>query len=309
MKIQAPAAPATPARAVGVVGVGLMGGAMAARLVATGWRVCVHDIHPGRMAEAEAAGAEPCASAQAVVQHLPPTAPLVVVVVDAAQVADVLFGATGAAQAMAPGQTVVLCPTIGPGDTEALGARLEALGLGCVDAPISGGPLRAREGRMSMMVAGPEPAVGALTPLLQDLSTQVFQVGSRIGDGARTKLVNNLLAGINLVGAAEAMVLAERLGLDPALTLAVVERSSGQSWIGSDRLARALAGDHTPRAHMTLLSKDTRLAMAAAGQVGVQGPLGAATAAAFAQACAAGYADHDDGALLQWLRQLPTMRP
>lgn len=290
----------------------MMGGAMAERLASVGWRVCVHDIHPGRMAEARAWGADTQPSAQAVVKALPPGAPLLVVVVDAEQVADVLFGPEGAAQAMAPGQVVVLCPTMGPADTEALVARLAARGLAGVDAPLSGGPVRARAGTMSMMVAGPEAVVNHLAPLFQDLSNQVFRVGERVGDGARTKLVNNLLAGIQLLGAAEAMALAERLGLDLPQTLAVVEQSSGQSWIGSDRMRRVLAGDHTPRAHMTLLAKDTRLAMeagAAAGASGPLGPLGAATAAAFAQACASGYADCDDGALLQWLRQLPTIPP
>lgn len=297
------------ARRVGVVGVGLMGGAMAERLASVGWRVCVHDIHPGRMAEARAWGADTQPSAQAVVKALPPGAPLLVVVVDAEQVADVLFGPEGAAQAMAPGQVVVLCPTIGPADTEALVARLAAQGLAGVDAPLSGGPVRARAGTMSMMVAGPEAVVNHLAPLFQDLSNQVFRVGERVGDGARTKLVNNLLAGIQLLGAAEAMALAERLGLDLPQTLAVVEQSSGQSWIGSDRMRRVLAGDHKPRAHMTLLAKDTRLAMEAGAAAGASGPLGAATAAAFAQACASGYADCDDGALLQWLRQLPTISP
>ncbi|HEY9095332.1 MAG TPA: NAD-binding protein, partial [Hydrogenophaga sp.] len=127
-------------------------------------------------------------------------------------------------------------------------------------------------------------------------------IGARPGDGARTKLVNNLLAGINLVGAAEALALAERLGLDLNTTLAVIEQSSGQSWIGSDRMRRALAGDFIPRAHVTLLEKDTGLAMQAARAVGFDGPLGQRAAQAFAQAHAAGLADLDDAALLTLLR-------
>ncbi|MEZ5707023.1 MAG: NAD-binding protein [Burkholderiaceae bacterium] len=114
--------------------------------------------------------------------------------------------------------------------------------------------------------------------------------------------MNNMLAGINLVGAAEALALAERLGLDLSTTLAVIEQSSGQSWIGSDRMRRALAGDFAPRAHVTLLEKDTGLAMQAARAVGFDGPLGPRAAQAFAQAHAAGLADLDDAALLTFLR-------
>jgi 3-hydroxyisobutyrate dehydrogenase-like beta-hydroxyacid dehydrogenase len=131
----------------------------------------------------------------------------------------------------------------------------------------------------------------------------VFRVGARIGDGARTKLVNNLLAGINLVGAAEALAMARQMGLDATRTLAVIEQSSGQSWIGSDRMQRALAGDYAPRAHLTLLEKDTALAVQAAAAVGFEGPLGAATRDVFARASAAGLADLDDAALLRWLEQ------
>ncbi|WP_427913566.1 NAD-binding protein [Ramlibacter sp. MMS24-I3-19] len=143
--------------------------------------------------------------------------------------------------------------------------------------------------------------MAAARPLLDALSSRVFHVGDRVGDGARTKLVNNLLAGINLVGAAEAIAMARALGLDAARTLDVIEQSSGQSWIGSDRMRRAIAGDFEPRAHMTLLRKDTALAVQAAAAAGFEGPLGAAARDVFARAIEAGLADLDDGALLRLL--------
>jgi 3-hydroxyisobutyrate dehydrogenase-like beta-hydroxyacid dehydrogenase len=144
--------------------------------------------------------------------------------------------------------------------------------------------------------------------VLVALSSQVFRLGDRIGDGARTKLVNNLLAGINLVGAAEVLALAQAMGLDPGRTLEVIERSSGQSWIGSDRMRRAIGGDLAPRAHMTLLAKDTRLANEAATAAGFQGPLGERAAAVFRMACDAGLAELDDGALLAFLQQHGVLR-
>ncbi|GAC1602383.1 MAG: hypothetical protein NVS3B2_05980 [Ramlibacter sp.] len=227
---------------------------------------------------------------------------MIVCVVDAVQVETVLFGSDGAAAVLGPGQDVLLCPTIAPHDTERFSVRLGERGVAAIDAPMSGGPARARSGTMSLMLAGDPVAIARQFELLEALSSQRFQISARPGDGARTKLVNNLLAGINLVGAAEAIALAERLGLSPEATLSVIEQSSGQSWIGSDRMRRALAGDFEPRAHMTLLEKDTRLAMEAAVAAGFAGMLGPLAQATFAQACAAGLAGQDDAALLQLLR-------
>ena len=113
------------------------------------------------------------------------------------------------------------------------------------------------------MLAAPANLLQRHEVLLVRLSSRRFVISERVGDGARTKLVNNLLAGINLVGAAEVLALADRLGLDLGTTLDVIEQSSGQSWIGSDRMRRAIACDFEPRAHVTLLEKDTRLAVEA----------------------------------------------
>jgi 3-hydroxyisobutyrate dehydrogenase-like beta-hydroxyacid dehydrogenase len=286
-----------------------MGGAMAARLCALGWTVVVCDIDPARQRQAEERGAGLAATPLMAALALRPEAALIVCVVDAAQTREVLFGDQGAAVGLHAGQAVMLCPTIAPQDAEALAAELQARGIGCIDAPMSGGPARALDGRMSLMLAGAKGLLARHEALLAALSDQRFRISERVGDGARTKLVNNLLAGINLVGAAEALALAERLGLDLSTTLDVIEQSSGQSWIGSDRMRRALAGDAAPRAHMSLLGKDTRLAVEAARAAGFTGPLGATAAATFAQAMAAGLNDQDDAALLAWCRVAPGQPP
>jgi len=222
-------------------------------------------------------------------------------VVDAQQMDEVLFGAQGAANGLRLGQAVLLCPTISPEDAESLGQRLSALGAEPIDAPMSGGPVRAEQGTMSLMVACPDSVFEAHHDVLHALANPVFRISERVGDGARTKLVNNLLAGINLAGAAEVLALAERMGLSQATTLNVMERSSGQSWIASDRMRRAIDGDYAPRAHMTLLEKDTRLAVEAAQRLGVKPALGTQASAIFAQASAAGFAKDDDAALLKHL--------
>ena len=295
-----------PLALVGLVGAGNMGGAMVERLREQGWSVPVCDVDPARQQQAARAGALLKASPRDVALALRPDALLIVCVVDATESSEVLFGEAGAAHAMTPGQAVMLCPTLAPQSVEQFAAQLHALGIGCLDAPMSGGPVRARDGTMSLMLAGPAELQARFQPLLDTLASHVFRVGERIGDAARTKLVNNLLAGINLVGAAEALALAYRLGLDPSFTLDVIEQSSGQSWIGSDRMRRAVAGDLAPRAHVTLLEKDTRLAMQMARAVGFEGPLGARAAEVFEQAHLAGLEHLDDAVLYEWLqRQLP----
>ena len=268
---------------LGFVGIGNMGLAMALRLRDAGHAVQVRDIDAGRVAQAVAAGA----TAAATPAGLAGCELVIVAVVDAAQTREVLFGADGLAAALA--------------DTEACAARLAERGIGCIDAPMSGGPERARDGTMSLMVACDDALFARWQPVLCKLASRLLRIGERVGDGARTKLVNNLLAAINLAGAAEVMALAGRLGLDAARTLAVIEQSSGQSWIGSDRMQRALAGDAAPRAHMALLAKDSALALAAARAAGATLPVGEAAAAQFAAALAAGLARADDSALWPWL--------
>ena len=286
---------------VAFIGIGNMGLAMALRLRDAGQPVRLHDIDLRRHALAEAAGAELADSPAAVAAGC---ALLIVVVVDAAQTEAVLFGPAGAAAALPPGATVMLCPTIGPADVEQLAARLAEAGLGCLDAPMSGGPARARDGSMSLMVAAPPALWAAHQRLLRHVAARLFHVGERPGDGARTKLVNNLLAATNLAAAAEAIALAQQLGLDGAQTLAVIEQSSGHSWIGADRMTRALAGDFAPRAHTTLLAKDSALALAMAAEAGITPTLGTQAAAMFQAALAAGYGGEDDARLLSLVRQL-----
>jgi 3-hydroxyisobutyrate dehydrogenase len=285
---------------VSVVGVGNMGGAIAANLLARGLSVQVCDLVPQKVRALEEKGAVALANAA---QGAIKSVATVVCVVDDVQTEAVLFGPVGVANTAPAGHAVLLCPTLAPQAVEDFAHRLAARGIQAIDAPMSGGPARALDGSMSLMVACDDAVFAQHRWLLEALSGKLFRIGGRPGDGARTKLVNNLLAGINLVGAAEALALAARLGLDAAHTLDVIEQSSGQSWIGSDRLRRAIAGDYAPRAHVTLLGKDTRLAMDAARAAGFEGPLGAAARDTFARAVAAGLGDRDDAALYRLLSE------
>ena len=288
----------TSLKPVLIVGVGNMGGGMAANLLAKGWNVLVRDVDAKKVEKWVLKGA----LAQSIrAQEALDLIAVIVCVVDAVQTEDVLFGVDGLAHSLQAGQTVILCPTILPQDVESFAARLAERGIHTIDAPMSGGPVRATDGSMSLLVACPKAVFAQNAELLNALSSKVFNISEKPGDAARTKLVNNLLAGINLVGAAEALALAVKLGLDAAKTLDVIEQSSGQSWIGSDRMRRALKGDYAPRAHVTLLEKDTRLALECAAAAGFGGPLGAAASAVFAQAHAAGFAEQDDAAVFKLL--------
>ena len=289
---------------MGFVGVGNMGMGMLTR-----WRSCGHtalacDIDSQRTAQASALGAQVFDTPAALANALPMNALLVVCVVDASQCEAVLFKAqTGAAHQLKPGHTVLLTPTLSPSDVQTMAQKLQAMDLHMLDAPMSGGPVRAAQGTMSLMVSGPTRT--AWWPTLQALAEPVFDLGATVGDAAKTKLVNNLLAGMNLVASAQATHLAQAVGLDANRTWDVIERSSGGNWIGSDRMRRALAGDDSVKAHMRLLAKDTRLAMDMAQAAGLQPAMGELAAALFAQALDRGWVDRDDSAMLA-LHQLPT---
>jgi 3-hydroxyisobutyrate dehydrogenase len=284
---------------VGIIGVGNMGGAMAANLLAHGWPVHVCDIDVSKTQLLAQQGAVVHTNPAEIASHV---SLLIVCVVDCAQTQEVLFGLNGVAPQLQVGQAVMLCPTISPEDVEVCAHKLAALGIPTLDAPMSGGPARARDGSMSLMLACKDAVYEQYRALLAALSSQVFRISQQPGDGAKTKLVNNLLAAINLAGAAEVMALSERMGLDSTTTLNVISQSSGQSWIGSDRMRRAIADDFEPRAHTTLLAKDSKLAVSAASKLGFKTPLGQLTADTFARALAHGLAGEDDASLLKLMR-------
>lgn len=272
---------------------------MAANLLSRGWPVHICDIDDTKTSVLAQQGAGVYAHPAEMAAYV---SLLIVCVVDGTQTQEVLFGLNGAASHMHAGKAVMLCPTISPEEVELCAHTLTVSGLHTLDAPMSGGPARARQGTMSLMLACADAVFEQHHDLIATLSNQVFRISQQPGDGARTKLVNNLLAGINLAGAAEVLALSERMGLDMTTTLKVIEQSSGQSWIGSDRMRRAIDGDFEPRAHTTLLAKDTKLAVAAASQIGFKTPLGQMTADTFARALAHGLAGEDDASLIKLMR-------
>jgi 3-hydroxyisobutyrate dehydrogenase len=282
---------------LGIIGIGAMGFAMATNLHGRGRAPQVRDIDPQTVAAAAARGLAINDSPAALAAHCDLIA---VVVVDAKQIDEVLFGRDGivhAADAHRP--AVMICSTIAASDTEAFRDRLAEHGIALLDAPISGGQVRAANGTMSMMLACEQALFARFEPVLREMAGTLFYVGEKVGDAARTKLVNNLLAGINLVAGAEALALGARLGLDKRALFEVIKASSGASWIVTDRMARALEGDYVPRARSVILTKDVGLAVQMADAAGVHTPLGDEALRLFQATVAAGLGELDDAAVIK----------
>jgi len=291
------AQPANGQPPVGVIGAGAMGMGVVRSLLRNGLRVHVRDVRPQVQQYAKSLGAIVHASPGSLVAACPIS---IVLVVDAAQVGDVLFGDDGAASANAQAHLVLIGSTIAPEDVTRFAERAANAGFEVVDTPVSGGPARAADGTMTMMVAGSGAALDRCAPVFAAAAAKIFRVGARPGDAARFKVINNMLAAVNLAAGAEALALAVKAGLDPQLALDVVNASSGASWIVADRMPRAMAGDYAPRAAARILAKDVALAVALAKRHGVDSRFATAAREAFDATVAAGFGEHDDAAIYQW---------
>lgn len=286
----------TQKQSVGVIGVGQMGMGVAKRLIDRGFAVRVRDIRPEAEAEARAAGAEVCASPAALAAGC---GVVITLVVDEAQTEAVVFGPAGAAEALGADAVLVMSSTVAPAFAESLAARLEARGLRMLDAPVSGGPAKARAGTMSMMLGGADAALARAQPALEAISGARIRVSARAGDGSRAKIVNNMLAGVNLAAACEALALGIRLGLAPRTVCDVVGASSGASWMFADRMPRVLAGDYAPKAALDVLAKDLSILLETARAARFPVPVAAAAHQVYVAAQAAGLGREDDAALVK----------
>jgi 3-hydroxyisobutyrate dehydrogenase len=281
----------------GVIGIGAMGMGVAKRLLARGYAVHVRDIRREAEDEARTAGATVCASPAEAAAACPV---VITLVVDADQTEDVVFGRHGVAEGMQSGGVLVMCSTVSPEFSGPLAERLAPRGILALDAPISGGPARALDGTMSMMVAGEPAAFEKARAVLETVSGKRFRVSARTGDGSKMKLVNNLMAGINLAAACEGMVFGLKLGLDPRTIFDVVSASSGASWAFGDRMPRVLAGDYSTKAAVDILTKDLGLALETGAAARAALPIGAAARQSFIATSALGHGQEDDAAVAKY---------
>jgi putative dehydrogenase len=281
---------------VGVVGLGAMGMGIAQSLLRAGLEVHACDVRPDAVEKLVAAGAQGAASPAALA---PQVEALLIVVVNAAQTEQVLFGPDGAAAHLKPGAVVIASATVSPEFAEALGARLHPMGLRFIDAPISGGAAKAAAGQMSVMAAGAPEAFAPCSRLFEAICAKLYRLGDQPGQGSKVKMINQLLAGVHIAAAAEAMALGLRAGCDPDALYEVISNSAGSSWMFQNRVPHILAGDYTPLSAVNIFVKDLGIVLDYAKKSVFPLPLSATAHQMFMQASAAGYGQEDDAAVIK----------
>ncbi len=285
---------------VGLIGLGAMGSGMAHSLRRAGHTVHVFDVRPGVAQAFANDGGVACATLGELAAQC---AVVVSVVVNAAQTESVLFGdasgGAGCAAAMQPGSVFVMCSTVDPNWSMALEARLAKLGILYLDAPISGGAAKAASGQMTMMTSGTPEAYARADAVLPAMATNVYKLGDKAGAGSKVKIINQLLAGVHIAAAAEAMALGLREGVDPAALYEVITHSAGNSWMFENRMAHVLAADYTPLSSVDIFVKDLGLVLDLARASKFPLPLSSTAHQMFMQASTAGFAREDDSAVIK----------
>lgn len=292
-------APRSPSPAVSVLGLGAMGLPMASRL-AERFTVRGFDLHPERRELARELGVDVRDSARAAAGGADM---LLVAVRTEAQLVDLLFGPEGVAEVLEPGSVVILTSTIGVSAVPATAERLEELGIDLVDAPLSGGPVRAGQGDL-LVVVGARPAVRERAePVLRHLSSTLIVVGDAAGDGQALKTVNQLLCGIHIAAAAEALALADALGLDRQSTLTALEAGAAGSFMLSNRGPRMLEaydeGGAEVLSRLDIFVKDLGIVGRATRSAALASPVAAAAEQVFLLAQAQGLSTADDSAVIR----------
>ncbi|GAB3466740.1 L-threonate dehydrogenase [Azotobacter salinestris] len=281
----------TPLPSCGVIGLGSMGLGMARSLLRAGLPVWGYDIREEVRAAFASEGGQPL---NGPTEHAAATDLLFIVVVNAEQTEQVLFGEQGIAARLKPGSVVLTCATISAQAARRIAERLAEHQLPMIDAPISGGAQRAAKGELTIMASGPEKAFQRAEAALAAVATKVYRLGNEAGQGSQIKLVNQLLAGVHIAAAAEAMAYGIRQGCDPATLYEVISHSAGNSWMFENRVPHLLAGDYQPRSAVNIFVKDLGLVLDSAQDALFPLPLTASAHQMFKQASAAGFGREDD---------------
>ena len=280
---------------VGVIGLGSMGMGAALNLVRGGHAVVGCEIRREAWAELEAAGGA-CVGAPG---GLPDgLEALIVFVVNAAQAEQALFEAGGLA-CVAQGGVVLGCTTVAQEAARAIGRRVTAAGRLYLDAPVSGGAVGARNGSMTVMGSGPDAAFERAGPVLSAIADKVWRLSAEPGVGSTVKMVNQLLAGVHIAAAAEAMALGIRAGAEPQTLFEVICSSAGNSWMWQNRVPHILAGDDTPHSAVNIFVKDLGIVLDQARALTFPLPLASAAHQLFLAAAAAGHGGRDDAFVIR----------
>src|SRR6201988_978147 len=284
-----------------VIGLGSMGFGMATSLKRAGFYVTGCDVSADSVARVVADGGkgapEPAEAAK--------DADIVVsVVVNAAQTETILFGAAGVAETLAKEAVFVSSATMDPEIARRLAKQLEATGRHYLDAPISGGAQRAAQGELTSLASGSPAAFARARPALDAMAAKLYELGDAPGLGAAFKMVNQLLAGVHIVAASEAMTFAAKQGLDLKKVYDVITASAGNSWMFENRMKQVLSGDYAPRSAVEIFVKDLGIVQDMARTARFPAPLSAAALQMFLAASGAGMGREDDSSVARMYAQM-----
>ena len=283
-------------RTAGVIGLGSMGLGVARTLLSKGFEVHACDARP-EVGKAFAQEGGIAAKTPADVGSR--VSVVIVLVVNAEQTNEVLFGKAGAASTLEKGSVVIASSTVAPDFAVDLGKRLNDKGLLLIDAPVSGGAARAARGELSIMGSGAPAAFRKAGPVLKAIAGKVYELGDEAGTGSKVKMINQLLAGVHIAAAAEAIALAIRAGADPKVVYEVISNSAGSSWMFQNRVPHVLEGDYTPLSAVNIFVKDLGIVLDSARKMTFPLPLTAAAHQLFLGAAGAGLGYEDDIAVVK----------
>lgn len=283
--------------AVCIVGLGSMGMGAAKSCINAGLTTYGVDLTPQALATLQQAGAKQAAtSADGFASELDA---LLLLVVNAAQVKQILFGENGLAAKLKPNTPVMVSSTISAADARQIEQQLLALGLNMLDAPVSGGAAKAAEGQMTVMASGAESTFQQLQPVLDAIAGKVYRIGEEIGLGATVKIIHQLLAGVHIAAGAEAMALAARAGIPLDVMYDVVTHAAGNSWMFENRMRHVVDGDYAPKSAVDIFVKDLGLVADTAKALHFPLPLASTAFNMFTAASNAGFGKEDDSAVIK----------
>lgn len=272
-------------------GLGSMGLGMALSCLRAGHAVLGTDTNPDRLAALVAEGGK------ALDAESPAADALVCVVLNAEQTRSVLFGPSGLAGRLKPGGVIVSCATVAPAFAREMEAEAEARGLSYLDAPISGGSVKAGQGKLSVMAAGKPAAFAAARPALDAMAETVFELGDAAGPGSAMKAVNQMLAGVHIAAMAEALTFGMTQGVTPERFLEVIRQCAGTSWMLENRAPHVVAGDYTPHSSVNIWPKDLGIVLDIAREARFAAPITAAALQQYLAAAGMGLGHEDDAAV------------
>ncbi|RWH72420.1 MAG: NAD(P)-dependent oxidoreductase [Mesorhizobium sp.] len=286
--------PAATTLRVAVIGLGSMGFGMATSLRRAGFEVTGFDVNDQMVARFVATGGR---GAQSPAEAAQAADVVISVVVNAAQTEAILFGADGVAETLPEGAVFVSSATMDPDVARNLAARLETTGRLYLDAPISGGSVRAAEGALTVLASGSAAAFAKARPALDAMAAKLYELGDEPGVGAAFKMINQLLAGVHIAAASEAVAFAARQGLDIRKVYEVITASAGNSWMFENRVPHVLDGDYAPRSAVDIFVKDLGIVQDMARSAKFPVPVAAAALQMFLMTSAAGMGRDDDASV------------